>query len=147
MIAQYAYTWGEYHLFYPQRPEQVVHPDDLATVYNMVAGWNAYTGRRNIFYCSRIEYGYLWLQSENALFRARPEQYRITPTPVYVWGDRVRLKAKPERIRRVIRMHFHPFRRVVVYQVESSDPIGRAYWFEDQLERVDELQSSIPLNS
>jgi hypothetical protein len=123
-----------YHLFHPYPPEAVVHSDDLALVRAMVARWNRYTSLNRVFQIIRAEDDDLWLYAEGVVFRARRERFEPVPRPVYAWGDTVRLKAKPARLRRVLRLHYHRVRGVVVYAVESSDPIGRAYWFVEELE-------------
>ena len=68
----------------------------------------------------------------------RPEQH-LAP------GTRVRLKGRPDRVRRVLRTEWHSFRHVYVYIVETSAPERRSYrshtrfpyWFADQLEVVE----------
>jgi len=138
-MQSYENTWGLYHLFYPHKLEDVVHPDDLFAVLNMVEGWNAYSSLYYLFYCTGIEGEFVKLRSETIDFRAQADNYELIATPQLTFGERVRLKKKPEQIRRVVRLHYHFQNKVVVYHVESSDDIGRTYWFDEQLEQVDAM--------
>jgi hypothetical protein len=59
------------------------------------------------------------------------------PDPRLRPGTRVRLKGKPERVRRVVRSEWHRHRSRFVYVVETSArPAFEPYWFADQLEVV-----------
>jgi hypothetical protein len=137
LMQSYEDTWGLYHFFYPDTPEKVIHPDDLHAVLNMVEGWNGYISFYYLFHCIGIEEEFVRLRSETIDFRAKADNYKPVSTPKLTFGQRVRLKKKPEQIRRVVRLHYHYQNKVVVYHVESSDEVGRTYWFEEQLEPVD----------
>jgi hypothetical protein len=132
----YENTWGMYH-FYPEKPENLVHPDDLPAVIKMLESWNGYISYNYLFHCIDVEEGFVRLRSETLDFRAKADNYKPVSTPKLTFGQRVRLKKKPEQIRRVVRLHYHYQNKVVVYHVESNDNVGRTYWFEEQLERVD----------
>jgi len=57
--------------------------------------------------------------------------------PVFVEGDMVRLRGKPDKKRRVLAVEWHRHRYKFVYVVETSAPSGfRPYWFGKQLELV-----------
>jgi hypothetical protein len=64
------------------------------------------------------------------------------PDPNLAQGALVRLKGKPDRIRRVLRAEWHSFRHAYVYIVETSAAMRKyahtpfPYWFADQLELV-----------
>lgn len=66
--------------------------------------------------------------------RPRPSEPKDVPDMRLAPGTRVRLKGKPDRVRRVIMAVWHRHRRQFVYIVETSArrPF-EPYWFADQL--------------
>jgi hypothetical protein len=61
------------------------------------------------------------------------------PDPHVQPGALVRLKCKPERVRRVLKSEWHWHRQKFVYVVETSArPAFEPYWFADQLDVVGE---------
>ncbi|MBC8103845.1 MAG: hypothetical protein H7Z41_14820 [Cytophagales bacterium] len=57
--------------------------------------------------------------------------------PVFLVGDKVRLRGKLDKLRCVLEVAWHPFRHEFIYIVETSAPAHRApylpYWFAAQL--------------
>ena len=48
-------------------------------------------------------------------------------------GDRVRLRDKPDKLRRVVDIQWHRYQHEFVYYVEVSGDEWRVYWFAPQL--------------
>ncbi len=56
------------------------------------------------------------------------------PDPRFVVGASVRLRGKPELIRRVLAVEWHSIRREFSYIVETTAPLPfQPYWFAEQL--------------
>lgn len=80
---------------------------------------------------------HVWWRSYPNVESRQPRQ----PTPDDVPDQRldpgasIRLKGKPDRVRRVLKVEWHSHRYQYVYIVETSAPAPfEPYWFADQLE-------------
>jgi hypothetical protein len=79
-----------------------------------------------------------WMAHDPATGPASSRLPTDADVPALAVGDRVRLIARPQRVRRVLRVEWHAMRHTWVYAVEtSSERWCPAYWFREQLERVE----------
>ncbi|MBB6051367.1 hypothetical protein [Armatimonas rosea] len=72
-----------------------------------------------------------YFPKKSALLPSEPGR-RDSPDPTLTPGTWVRLRGKPERARRVLRVEWHYYRRQFVYIVETRRYFD-AYWFAEQL--------------
>lgn len=125
--------WGTVHrrTDYP-----VIHPDDMEIVSDMVKEhW--YPSFYVAYYCVGKNDGYLISENYDGItFRAKPGGFNAIPDPRFAIGDPVRLKKKPERVRQILLIAHHWWRKETIYIVETSDTSGCVYWFAEQLEQV-----------
>jgi hypothetical protein len=68
---------------------------------------------------------------------------RDRPDPRLAVGAAVRLRGKPDLVRRVLEIEWHRIRREYCYVVETSAVRFRPYWFAGQLE-VAEAEAAAP---
>lgn len=66
--------------------------------------------------------------------RCVPQSPADHPDPRFPVGTLVRLVARPERVRRVLRSEWHWHRQQFVFVIETSAPLPfEPYWFAGQL--------------
>ncbi len=71
--------------------------------------------------------------------RCVPQSSTDSPDPRFTAGTMVRLVARPDRVRRVLRSEWHWHRQQFVFVIETSArPAFEPYWFAGQLEVADE---------
>jgi hypothetical protein len=135
MLERYRGTWGWYN-FYPHFDE-LIHQNDRVVFVNVqkrIALSNGFFC--SVFACVGTENSFLRLRWIDYEFRARLDNYTVVPAPKLFWGDAVRIRRKPELVRKVLEIWFHHKRNQIVYHIESTDSYGTSYWFYDELELV-----------
>ena len=71
--------------------------------------------------------------------RCVPQSSTDSPDPRFPTGTMVRLIARPDRVRRVLRSEWHWHRQQFVFVIETSARQAfEPYWFAGQLEVADE---------
>jgi hypothetical protein len=75
-----------------------------------------------------------WMSRDPATGPDAPRRPTADDIPEYAVGARVRIKSRPEHVRKVVRVEWHAMRHCYVYIVEtSSNRWTPAYWFSDQI--------------
>lgn len=74
-----------------------------------------------------------WMQFPKRESRT-PKDKPTTEKPKLSIGDKILLKRKPDKVRKVIGIEWHRHRYEYVYVIETSSLYFEPYWFYEQLE-------------
>jgi hypothetical protein len=137
----------------PQRP---VAPTDTIAADTLIDRWFMYPispGAQNdmervhledrslipaqgvgIVYCLDVSDQYLILKNNNTVFRAVKEGVRILlPAPPYIWGEPVKIKAKPEKKGQIHRLSWHYNRQCYFYTLLVDGKIHKKRFYAEDL--------------
>ncbi|AKD54939.1 hypothetical protein SD10_08515 [Spirosoma radiotolerans] len=120
---------------------QSIHPEDLTEVEENKKR-HPHRFWRAVFLCENYNVAskYLTIKDYFGEFRVLNEAFHpIGEQPLFDFGEYVRLKKKPDKLRKVLQINTHSHSKIddLVYHVEvENGDYWRFYWFYTQLEKV-----------
>lgn len=117
------------------------HPEDLAEVEESKKR-HPHRFWRAVFLCENYNevVQYLTIRDYFGEFRILNEDFHpIKKQPLFQFGEYVRLKKKPDKLRKVVQINTHSYSKIddLVYHVEvENGDYWRYYWFYTQLEKA-----------
>ncbi len=133
-------TWGTLEIGI-RLDKSTIHPDDLEKV-RLSKIENPYRFSGTIFKCEHYnsDSEFIRVSDYFGKFRIKNKLFlKLSKNPVFDFGQAVRIRNKPERIRKIllIAVHRHSKSDSIVYHVDvENGDYGRYYWFANQLEAV-----------
>lgn len=108
-----------------------IHPDDFERLYTSFPGGS-------YFWCVDVDEDYLVIarQDLNETYRVKPHKFRVLPSPVFTFGERVVDPNHPDKKATICDIGWHGKNQTHLYYVLMNGKKKSKRYFSDELQKV-----------